>query len=1443
MFGNWLRRWRIRRHSRRLWQFVGQGEISAALELYEQRLAPEVAEVPKPVRAAYHLHRWLDQRESGDLQAAKRMAAEAPQDSHVQQVWSLLQRLRRQVHLARAIEQQDPELLSAPPTPGASEGEQALEDVGLVVLRLLGLRPDEASREELSAAAHSALAPLPPAEALPEPVRGVRAHVCVWAWATLQRYEQIVRDTNTLAALPQERREEVARSAALRWAQDALPQGEVGPAIEALGNLRKLLSPEQVRAVALRLGLMAWAADASSASLHWFTHLFESTSDSDPRSWRWTLLLAMAIAQLRCASYAEARRVLDGLSEELSSADEAWKAGAEGLDLRERALCQVRYLLALSFLAATRDWATPSGLDDAESRESDREILVRNRSLWGALREELLLAVQRLEASPAALAWRAHQLAGLIAYVDRNITLDLDQIDLFSAAIDYIESETARTQLRAIEGDLLSKAKATEEAINLIQRKEWRLLREHNDTVLTALADAIPSLVRAMVYMTLWQADPTYDPLPDLYRVPLQPSDEALIGQCTAQVRISHALRQLAQECMRTEPSGQAPPALEPLMEFDERVGRTAALALATVSLRDNDLGAAEAALAEIGEAGDTDVVTYLRFYLAWRKGDTRECHRLADADEGVPRLLPPDAPWQDALLVRRLVAALSEPNEGEAEKILGKLESRAREGTGLSTVFVRFGVWLLERREPRLTQRLVSVAQRETLTSSCSPQEREQLAWVCRVLSVFVAAQLGQYTACLDRVTEVLEGEVPQQTPFGTRKDSQRVADWVSFLGLEAELALAAESSDDPATRLRAVQRAVAQREEALEKQPLVQPYVFLLHALVTHLSADILVDEATIMKLRYAQHHLPLVSQAGFIEEVVGRLTWRKRVIEEFWRRLSTGDFKQSRLIYQEELLPDFGERMPPSIELGIVMADWGSGTGTTQELLDRLDLLEREAAELSRELIEKVRSYILDGDKVRHLIRLLEGNQFDELIEAANTATWADLDPGQMPVPVAVVLLYAYFKKKQGDEARRMGEAMQAQRLAPWVKDYGSLLLGYVLFDQEEYAEAAAAFEQISVSEILGHDADKYWAAAHFSNGIQLLKVGQTEQAFQAFARSLQKRGGSEENVNLAPLFVHFGLDALQTQHGNRAVQAFELLEQSLEGVPPTAEVVYNRLVAEMGRLLCEGLIESDIQHFGGDRFLKVVDRLDAEKELADEGARKALERDLRILAICQQLRAEERRPKEARQSQSDLRKYLAKQVKALQTLSGEDDHQDPVLFVLRGLMELMLKSKPSKDRALEYFEQAIKLGVGSQRLTELIQRHRSLLEEAAKKHREALDMFDEYLASGSVPAEVRSQFVRSDDLVALYRLTRRYRPHDVVTPQYESGVDLLASRLKKLLDYLESPDAQGDEKLQQRRAQLQEHLEELCTAEKELLQIEKEVLDIVATRIRDETLGTT
>jgi len=90
---------------------------------------------------------------------------------------------------------------------------------------------------------------------------------------------------------------------------------------------------------------------------------------------------------------------------------------------------------------------------------------------------------------------------------------------------------------------------------------------------------------------------------------------------------------------------------------------------------------------------------------------------------------------------------------------------------------------------------------------------------------------------------------------------------------------------------------------------------------------------------------------------------------------------------------------------------------------------------------------------------------------------------------------------------------------------------------------------------------------------------------------------------------------------------------------------------------------------------------------------------------------------------------------------------------------------------------------------------------------------------------------------------YRLTRRYRPHDVVTPQYESGVDLLASRLKKLLDYLESPDAQGDEKLQQRRAQLQEHLEELCTAEKELLQIEKEVLDIVATRIRDETLGTT
>src|SRR5256885_2123402 len=216
--------------------------------------------------------------------------------------------------------------------------------------------------------------------------------------------------------------------------------------------------------------------------------------------------------------------------------------------------------------------------------------------------------------------------------------------------------------------------------------------------------------------------------------------------------------------------------------------------------------------------------------------------------------------------------------------------------------------------------------------------------------------------------------------------------------------------------------------------------------------------------------------------------------------------------------------------------------------------------------------------------------------------------------MPIAVAVTLLYAYYKTKRNDKAVDMGYRMSyATRLSQWVQDYGALILGYILFDEEKYAPVDASAEQqlpgappplyavdvfakISQSEILGHNVDKYWAAAHFNQGLQLLAVDQRAKAFDAFARSLGQRASGAKNTNLAPLFLHFGLQNLESGNGNRARQSFVLMQQSFgaQADADEAQLLYT-LLAEMGQLLCETLIGEE-EDLGGIAFLDLLWRIE-------------------------------------------------------------------------------------------------------------------------------------------------------------------------------------------------------------------------------------------------------
>ena len=605
-----------------------------------------------------------------------------------------------------------------------------------------------------------------------------------------------------------------------------------------------------------------------------------------------------------------------------------------------------------------------------------------------------------------------------------------------------------------------------------------------------------------------------------------------------------------------------------------------------------------------------------------------------------------------------------------------------------------------------------------------------------------------------------------------------------------------------------------------------------------------------------------MPIRSTA-FVESVIGQLSWRRQLIEQFWQALRMGDFKHGRLLYQEELLPAFGhERMPHTLQLGMIFATWGAGASSTSDLLHRLTLLEHEAPELSPVFIAEVRRHIEDSDKYLRLVAYLREQRFDEMIALIEQTDWIGYEAGLMPVAVAVLLLYGYYKTKRNDLAVDMGYRMSQANLAQWVQDYGSLLLGYVLFDEQKYARvetgeeiegappplnAADVFAQISRSEVLGHNVDRYWAAAHFNNGLQLLAVNQRAKAFDAFARSLSQRGSNAKNANLAPLFIHFGLQSLEARHGNRAKQAFILMGQSLDAVPDAPDNLLYKLLADMGRLMCEVLM-GERAEMGGDEFLELLQRIESvtevplvttREELID--ARPFLERNLRLLAICQELRREAGATRGSRRRAEQLHEFLFEQIEALERLMGEAAERDPTLLALKGVSALRLPSRPDIKAALGLVDQALRLGVDSNKLITLRDKQQQALKDAQAAGTAVLDLFDRYLANGAIPLDLRNNLVRRDNLAELYRLNRSYAPADVLTDEVQQGVKALRQRLEHLREFIGSDQFKDDDRLQQFNYDLQDVIAQLDEVEQQAQTCEREIMSLLAAKLRAQTVN--
>jgi hypothetical protein len=315
------------------------------------------------------------------------------------------------------------------------------------------------------------------------------------------------------------------------------------------------------------------------------------------------------------------------------------------LDHELREFHELRTGAAIHQRHAARAASEVEDLPEEDPPAREREIKAKNRALWAAARDRITPLLDRLGEAPAQWSWWKPFISGLLAYADHNATLGSDEIARFAAAIEHVESPAARTRLREIEASLVSRANAVEQVCSLIREKRHAELREFNESVLIHFVESIPATVRAAVHMTLWNADPDYNPLPQLLRISAEPADAGLIGQCVAEVKTAQAMSQLAQS-LRTR-STAALPSFEQLGDADAKVTSPARLAAAVMYLRDDELMAAAGQLSSLPQDSRDPAVVYARFYLSWRQGDGASCVvQLARSDESnlysVPGIVRP---------------------------------------------------------------------------------------------------------------------------------------------------------------------------------------------------------------------------------------------------------------------------------------------------------------------------------------------------------------------------------------------------------------------------------------------------------------------------------------------------------------------------------------------------------------------------------------------------------------------------------------------------------------------------------------------------------------------------------------------------------------------------------------------------------------------------------